>query len=152
MPFLTVQISPEKKKYHLRIRGIISLSSAQLVSASLLRTVEATLHILRTFKLTNADNANLYLLVVGLSKTKGGEAAISAGAFKYMEDNIIGLEEHEIIKFLLKITPWPLLTPAYNIMMALIKSLAKRQQSSMLISIYNVLLRNDLLYKKMRIP
>ena len=43
-----------------------------------------------------------------------------------MEENIVGLEEHEIIKFMLKITPWPLLTPAHNIMMSLIKSLAKR--------------------------
>lgn len=127
MPFLTVQISPEKKKYHQRVRSIISISSAQLVSASLLKTVESTLHILRTYKLSNADNANLYLLVVGLSKIKGGDAAISTGSFKYMEENIVGLEEHEIIKFLLKITPWPLLTPAHNIMMSLIKSLAKRQ-------------------------
>lgn len=151
LPFLTVQLTPEKKKHHQRVRAILANTPPPLISSSLLRTIEATLHVLHTYKLTNADNANLYLLVVALSKTKGGEAAIASGAFKYMEENVVGLEEHELIKFLLKITPWPLLTPAYNILMGLIKSLAKRQQSSMLISIYNVLLRNELLFKKMRI-
>lgn len=73
-------------------KEVLGNTPIQQVITSLVHAVGSTLYILRNFKLKNIDNSNLHTLMLSFSKLKGGELAIRAGAIKYLEKEVLGLE------------------------------------------------------------